>query len=54
MPLFPMNWFALGWCVNVALMIFPEEFTIHVATITIKMMFLIATDASIDPTPFII
>ena len=30
---------------------FPEEFTIHVDTITIKMMFLIATDASIDPTP---
>ena len=52
----PSNDLVLFWllCVSVALMISPEVFTIYVATIAIKMVPLITTDASIDPISFII
>ena len=40
-------------CVSVILMISPKVITIYVATITSKMVRLIATDASIDPISFI-
>ena len=46
-------WFWLV-CVSVVLMISPEVFTIYGATSTIKMVPLIATNASIDPISFII
>ena len=52
----PSNELVWFWllCVSVVLMILPEIFTIYVVNITIKMMPLIATDASNDPTSFII
>ena len=52
----PSNELVLFWlvCVSVALMISPEVFTIYVATITMKMVPLIATNASIDLISFII
>ena len=52
----PSNELVLFWlvCVSVVLMISPKVFTIYVATITIKMFPLIATNASIDPISFII
>ena len=51
----PSNELVLFWllCVSVVLMISPEVFTLYVAIITIKMVSLIATDASINLVPFI-
>ena len=47
----PFNELVLFWllCVSVVLMISPKVFTIYILTITIKMVSLIATNASIDP-----
>ena len=52
----PFNELVLFWllCVSVVLMISPKVFTIYILTITIKMVSLIATNASIDPISFII
>ena len=52
----PSNELVLFWllCVSVVLMISPKVFTIYILTITIKMVSLIATNASIDPISFII
>ena len=51
----PSNELVLFWllCFGVVLMISPEVFTVYVAIITIKMVPLIATDASIDLVSFI-
>ena len=52
----PSNELVLLWllCVSVVLIISPEVFTKYVAIITIKLVSLIATNASTDPIPFII